>query len=83
MNVWTVATGEVNPWKKKSREAVDYIKTLEGLVAVHPAHGHGTLWLFDSENNAKGAKNLMEHNGIKTGRNICKARIEGGTLVLD
>ena len=78
--VWTVAIGNFNPFKKESREAVKFIKDLEGLVAVHPVYPKGTLLLFDSENNAKGAKNLMEAQGIQCGRNICRGWINGDTL---
>ena len=83
MYVWTVATGEVKIWRKESREAVQYIKTLEGLVGVHPVPGRGVLWLFDSENNAKGARNLMQSKGIQCGTNICHGCINGDTLEMD
>ena len=78
--VWTVAVGNINPIKKTSREAVKFIKGLEGLVAVHPVYPKGTLLLFDSENNAKGARSLMEAQGIQCGRNICHGWINGNTL---
>lgn len=81
--VWSVATGCANPFSRKSREAVDFIKTLDGFVGVHPAHPNGTLWFFDSKNNAKGARNLMEAQGILTGRNICRGWIDGETLHME
>lgn len=81
--VWTVAVGNVNPFLKASREAVKIIKGLNGLVAVHPHYPDGTLLLFDSENNAKGARNLMEAKGIKCGRNICRGWINGDTLEME
>ena len=78
--MWTVAVGNVNPFKKASREAVKFIKGLEGLVAVHPVYPNGTLLLFDSQYNAKSAKNLMEVQGIQCGRNICRGWINGDTF---
>ena len=78
--VWTVATGCVNTFKKSSREAVQFITGLEGLVAVHLHYPNGILLLFDSENNTKGARNLMEAQGIQCGRNICRGWINGDTL---
>jgi hypothetical protein len=81
--VWTVATGCVNPLKEASRQAVDFIKKLDGFVAVHPEYPCGILWLFDSENNAKGARNLMEAQGIQCGRNICRGWINGNTLEME
>ena len=72
---YTVATGNVNPFMKRSREEVKYIQTLEGFIGVHPTQ-YGTLWIFDSKNNAKGAKNLMEYKGIKTGNNIVEIEFD-------
>ena len=81
--VWTVAVGNFNPLMKASRDAVKFIKDLEGLVAVHPCYPNGTLLLFDSKNNAKGARNLMQAKGIQTGRNICRGWINGDTLEME
>ena len=80
--VWSVATGAVNPFLKKSREAVKFLSQREGFVAVHP-NGNGTLWLYDSQNAAKSARNTAEAKGIKCGRNICRFRWEGDTLIFD
>lgn len=81
--VWTVATGNFNPFMKASREAVKFIRDLDGLVGVHPHYPRGTLLLFDSLNNAKGARNLMEAKGIKCGNNICRGWINGDTLEME
>lgn len=81
--VWSVSTGRVNPLLKRSREAVNYIMALEGFVGAYPVQPHGTLWFFDSKNNAKGARNLMEAKGIQTGRNICRGWIDGETLHME
>ena len=72
MKAWSVAVGNINPLQKKSRDAVKYIKTLKGLVGVQPNYPHGTLIFFDTENNAKIARNLMNAKGIQTGTNICE-----------
>jgi hypothetical protein len=68
--MWSVATGSVNPFMKRSRKAVEYIKGLDGLRCVHPA-GRGTLWFFASKDAAVRARNLMMGKGIKCGRNVC------------
>ena len=73
--LWAVATGEVRPWLKRSREAVEYIKDLDGFVGVHPVDGC-TLWLFDTLNNAKIARNLMLSKGIQCGDNICDVFVD-------
>ncbi len=73
---YTVAAGNVAPHKKASRDAVKFIKTLDGLLGVKPCYPSGTLLLFDTENNAKTARNRMDAVGIQTGRNICECEIE-------
>ena len=81
--LWSVATGNVNPFMKRSREVVKYISGLEGFKAVHP-NSKGTLWLFDSENHAKAARNLLRMKGVQCGNNICRFRWDGAKeLVFD
>lgn len=72
MYLWSVATGNIEPFLKESRDAARFIASLNGFTAVHPEYPGGTLWLFDSENHAKTARNLMESEGIECGRNICR-----------
>lgn len=73
---WTVAVGNINPFKKGCRKAVEFIKTLDGLLAVYPDYPRGTLLLFESENAAKIARNMLKAKGIQTGHNICKCEID-------
>lgn len=75
-DAWTVAVGNINPLKKASRRAVQFIKTLDGLLGVFPVYPKGTLLLFESENAAKIAKNMLEAKGILTGDNICKCQVD-------
>lgn len=75
MKAWSVAVGNFDPLQKESREALEYIKGLKGLVGAHPKYPHGTLIFFDTENNAKTARNMMDAKGIQTGRNICELDI--------
>ena len=72
MKGYTVATGNVNPLMKRSRQAAKFIQKQEGLVGVHPCPPHGTLWIFKTRADAIRAKNLMEAEGILTGTNICE-----------
>lgn len=76
MKVYTVAVGNVDPTNRRSIKAVEYIAKLKGLVGVHPHYPDGTLILFDTENNAKIARNMMNAKGIQTGRNICEVEID-------
>ena len=75
MKAWSVAVGNINPLQKESREAVKYIKGLKGFVGVYPHYPHGTFMFFDTENNAKIARNMMDAKGIQTGKNICEFEI--------
>lgn len=71
--LYTVATGRLDPFRKASRTAVEYMSSLEGFVAVHAEPKHGRLiWFFDTENNAKVARNLAESHGIQCGTNIAR-----------
>lgn len=55
-----------------------YIQTLDGYYGIRPEYPRGTLVIFDTENNAKGARNLIRaykgYNG-KVGDNICEIYI--------
>ncbi len=76
VELWTVAVGNLPliPFlhKKAVRDAVKLIKEQDGFVGVYPIYPRGTLLLFDSENNAKGARNILRFRGIGCGSNICK-----------
>lgn len=73
---WGFVTGAVNPLLKASRQAVDYIAKQQGFLAVHLPTPDKTLWVFDTENNAKMAKNLAEANGIICGREVVSFFVE-------
>lgn len=82
--MYSVATGRILIWKKASRDAVRFIQKQKGFVAIAPVDYYGgTLWLFDSLNNAKQARNMMKLKGIGTGNNICRFTYEDGKLVFD
>jgi len=76
VKLWTVATGHFpslfasRDLKRRSKKAIDYINRLDGFCGLHPMP-QGTLCLFESENDAKAARNLMRSKGIPVGDNIC------------
>ena len=76
VSVWTVATGVIKITQKSSRKAVEYISKLKGFVGVHPMLPNGTLWLFDTKENAHMGKAKMEDKGIHTGNNIMEVFVE-------
>ena len=79
VSVYTVATGNIslNPLHiKAQKEAINYIKGLDGFIGLYPCPPDGTLCLFKTKNDAKGAKNLMKLKGIPTGNNIGEVYID-------
>ena len=96
--LYSVATGRILIWEKASRDAVRFIQKQKGFVAIAPVDYYGErgfvaiapvdyyggmLWLFDSLNNAKRARNMMKLKGIGTGNNICRFTYENKQLVFD
>lgn len=78
---YSIAVGNVNPFNRKSRQAVKEISKLKGLVGVYPHYPHGTLIFFESLNDAKRGRNVLECKGIKVGNNICEFKEEAdGTM---
>lgn len=61
--VWSIKRKE----RKQIEKAIDYIKSLDGFLGIHPVSMTKTLLIFDTLNNAKGALNMMTHKGIQCG----------------
>lgn len=68
-DLYSIATGMIDITRSSSRAAAEFIKSCEGFVAVHITT-RGILWLFDSLNNAKIARNKCEGEGMTVGKNI-------------
>ena len=68
---YALGTGRIIPkigWKKRQAEAMDYIKSLEGFIGFHPIDLWHTLIIFDTLNNAKGARNLLKFKKVPVGQ---------------
>lgn len=81
IEVYTVAVGNIPMlpkmlMPKAVKAAIKLISEQEGLIGVTPMYPRGTLLLFDTENNAKGARNVLRFNGVQCGTNICKAYVD-------
>ena len=81
--VFTFGCGRIMPLvtdKKKIRkgieEALEYIKKLEGFIGVHPVDLWHTLLIFDTENNAKGARNLLRAKDVQCANYIVPILVE-------
>lgn len=68
-DLYSIATGMIDITRSSSRAAAEFIKSCEGFIAVHITT-RGILWLFDSLNNAKIARNKCEGEGMTVGKNI-------------
>lgn len=75
---WTVATGRTDIFRKASRDAAKYMAEQRGFVGVHivPDGTGRQLFLYDSENHAKIARNMAESKGIVCGNNICECYVD-------
>lgn len=43
------------------KKFIKYIEKLEGFQGLYPYYPHGTLLIFDTENHAKAARNLIKN----------------------
>ena len=68
-DLYSIATGMIDITRSSSLTVPEFITSCEGFVAAHITT-KGVLWLFDSLNNAKIARNKCEGEGITVGKNI-------------
>ena len=71
---YTVAIPNLPLFPSKAvMDFVKYVTSLEGCYGMRPEYPHGTLLIYDTENNAKGARNLIrayKGYGGQVGKNI-------------
>lgn len=68
---FALGAGRVIPklgWKKRISEALDYIKSLDGFIGIHPVDLWHTLLIFDTLNNAKAARNQLKFKKMNVGQ---------------
>lgn len=53
--------------KAAMEEAIEFIKAQEGFVGVHPIDLWHNLLIFETLNNAKGARNSLKFKGVSVG----------------
>ena len=46
---------------KNVRKFLKYVEKLDGFQGLYPCYPDGTLLIFDTENNAKGGRNLIRN----------------------
>lgn len=81
--VWTVAIGNLPLpifMRKKTKQMIQFIREQDGFIGFYPCYPMGTLCLFKTENDAKGARNMMRFKGITCGDNICTIYIDEGAF---
>lgn len=69
--LYAVGTGKINPLMKRSRKAVKLMRDCDGFVGLHMMD-RGCLWFYDTEGNAKRARNIGRDAGIEFGYNIAR-----------
>lgn len=75
MKYWyALPTGRIDILRKASRKAAKFMSKQKGFVGVHPTDGY-TLWFYETLNDAKGARNLGEAEGIQFGYNISRFKV--------
>lgn len=75
VSLYTVSIGEVDPFalgekKRRQDEVLDFIKTLNGFVGVHPVFGRGTILLFRTEEQANFARDSLKERGCPVGKYV-------------
>jgi hypothetical protein len=71
--LYAVGSGRIKPKLgliKKQKQAMNFIKGLDGFVGIYPQDVWHTLILFDTLNNCKRGRNLMNEKGIPLGKHI-------------
>lgn len=69
--VFAIGAGRIIPVPGKSKRmkaALELIKDLPGFVGIHPIDVWHNLLIFDSLNNAKGARNILLSKGATIGQ---------------
>lgn len=74
-NVFVFAVGNMPLNPIKLMQTVNFIKLLDGFIGLHPCYPKGTLLVFDSLNNSKRARNILQDNGVQCGTYIMKATL--------
>ena len=68
---FALGTGRIFPklgMMKKQEEAMNFIKTLDGFIGIHPLDLWRTLLIFDTLNNAKAARNELKAKNCPVGQ---------------
>ena len=73
---WAIGTGRTSLFLKASRDAAKHMAEQNGFVGVHIVPDGRQLWLYDSENNAKMARNKAEAIGIQCGKQIVEVFVD-------
>lgn len=69
--VFAIGAGRIIPMfgkRKNMKAALDLIKSMQGFIGIHPVDLCHSLLIFDSLNNAKGARNILLSKGVTIGQ---------------
>lgn len=80
--VYTVAIGNFSfpPTNDQKKVITILNEECKGILAIYPSpEQRGTLLFFDSLNNAKEARNILQSYGVQTGYNIVEGEFDFDT----
>lgn len=69
--VGTIKLPRILLFNKEAKRLVEFMRTVDGLAGVN-INDKATLWIFETENHAIRARNLMRAEGFAVSRNIGK-----------
>lgn len=71
--LFAVGAGRIAPkigMMRAQKKAMKFIQSLEGFIGIYPFDLWHTMLLFDTQNHAKAAKNMLTDKGISCGTYI-------------
>lgn len=77
-HIYSVTTGMIDPFEPESRYILDFMFSCKGFIAIHNTPDFAySLWMYDTEENAKKARNLANSQGIDCGPHIGRFKWDG------
>ena len=80
VSVWTVSTIEFNPFavgkeKELQEKIIELNRNSDGFIGVMPVFGKGTLFLYDTPENATSVRKKMLDDQFPVGENVVEVFI--------
>ena len=76
VKVWGFVIGNLPMRRKPLRELSRLFGTLPGFLGVNPVYPNGTVMLFETENDAKVARNMLLDQITPVGKEISECYVD-------